>query len=775
MGKIDWNQFPDADTARSSKVNWDQFPDAGTPANSGFDPSAFVQGAGNFAAAGYVPELTGAVGKMIPDPGAGTDAQLKAKGFTITQPAFNGETTDDSRAMQKQMAADSPYSYYGGGAVGAIASAPVYGAALKGAGIAKTIAPAAADAGFMAKAGNLVSRGVQAGKEGAAISFASNPNTQVGDSGFNLGQRGANAAVGGLVTSAIPVAGDLIKGGASAAKWGGTKLLSNFGGVNPQVINEYAQFSNRINSAPSVDALKNISDEAVGKLAADVDANKLTVDQAQDAYKGLQSDLKDAYRTQGYDARDAVSSAQQTVKDAHSARIQQVAGDVYDTVNQLKSDVVQGSKDALNTLDKSRSVVDLNPTYDQIDASIAKAKAAGTDESNAVADKLQAYKDRLLEQHGEEIFGNQAKKLIQGLDQTTKYSPMAGAFDDIKNAAFKDVRSSMDQTLKNTDVGYQKAMEPVAENTKLLTSVQDFGDKQSAIGFLKSIGNLNQTERRFALDQLGKKYSKDFVSAVDPANLPEQARLNKALAIQDSLRPDRVATKLEQSLASSRQASALDTAQSGLASAQEKLAPFKSLAPNPAGQTQAQQKLIQLGTGKNIELTDMFQKLGKLTGTDFVQAMKDQNTLAAFQKGATNGSRNTLMGGIVGWLFGGVGGMAGGAAAGRAVDQWGPAMTKKILDGAIAVSKNPTVVTISGLQIPDAAKQNMMQGLKNYIANQSKSAARLPGTGNGASQDQSNQASSGMVRVQAPDGTIRLVPNHRYGEAIANGGNRVKK
>src|SRR5206468_2717313 len=98
---------------------------AKAPDASSVDTKAAIQGLGNMAAAGYVPELTGLVGKLLPDPNADVDAKLRAQGFQINQPDFKGVTTDESRAMQAQLAKDSPYSYYGGGAVGAVASAPV--------------------------------------------------------------------------------------------------------------------------------------------------------------------------------------------------------------------------------------------------------------------------------------------------------------------------------------------------------------------------------------------------------------------------------------------------------------------------------------------------------------------------------------------------------------------------------------------------------------------------------------------------------------------------
>lgn len=524
--------------------------------------------------------------------------------------------------------------------------------------------------------------------------------------------QGVGEATAPFIQKGLQAGADVIKSG---SKWIGAKLLSNLGGVRPEVIKEYSQFSKRINAAPSVDALKEVSDDVVGKLASDLDTKKLSLDQAHEAFKGLQSDLKDAYRSSGYDARDAVNSAQQSLKDAHNTRIQNLSSDIYDTVNKLKSDVKEGSGKALETLNKSDAHVNLDPVYSQIDSTVDRLGKAGTDEAEAVAAKLNDYKSRLLEKHGTTIPAPDAKKLIQGLDQITEYSPMAGSFDKAKNSAFKDIRSSLDSTLKGSVPEYAKAMEPVAADADLLNRVSDFGDKQSAAGLLGRINAPNQMERRAALQELGQKYGPDFVSAASPHNLPEQQLLNRAQSSQEALRPDRVAEKIDQTLASSRQKSALEAAQSGYLAAQEKLAPFKSLAPNVAGQTTAQQKLLQLSKGKNIELEEMFSKLGKLSNTDFIQAMKDNQIKSAFEKGATNGSRNTLMGAIAGFTFAGVPGLAGGGSAGRVIDQWGPAITKKILDGVIKVASNPTAETISRLDLPQPIKKNMLIGLQNYL------------------------------------------------------------
>lgn len=739
MATFDWNQFPvegakaapSAATPSGGKFDWNQFPVEGAK-NQGPDPTP-TESKLRSLAAGYVgnfdDELIGALG------GAGRVLGLKNLGawkpfdpnshLQLASPTLSPseiiqayrDNRDAIRADEARDIAVNPGSTIEGNLVGA---------ALSPLGKLR-VGEAAADASKGAKILNeMKTAAVQGGIYGAGSSNADLTRGQVG-------QFAKDTATGMAFGAAVPPALEGIKGATGLAgtltKWTAKKALSNIGTVAPETINTYLQFSNRINQAPSEEALKDITDQFVGKLASDVDAKKLSLDQAKEAYKGFQADLKDAYRTAGYDARDAVTSAKQTLNDAHGARLQQLSGDLYDTINQLKSDVQSGSQKALDLLDRSDATrnsskgvnpfVDLSPVNKQIDSTIAQLQKAGTDESLAVADKLQAYKERLASMAGEDgtIPATDAKKLIQGIDRTTKYSPMAGAFDDVKNSAFKDVRRALDDSTKTAVPEYRAAMEPVAADADLLNRVQKFGDRQAAVNLLRRVDAPNQLDNRAALQDLGRKYGIDFLNGAKQESLPEYQLLQKAEAERAALRPDRVAEKIDQTVATSRQKSAFDSAQSEYESAQEKLAPYKSLAPNSAGQTQAQQKLQQLAKGKNIELERMFTELGKLTGTDFVQAMKDRNVLNAFQKGATNGSRNTLIFSLLGGLLGhGIEGAFAGGSIGRVVDQWGPAITKKILDGTIRVSKSPTAATIASLDLPPTVKRNMLIGLEGYLA-----------------------------------------------------------
>lgn len=732
MGKkFSWDNYP-VHRYSDKKFNWKQYKSLGQAPSDSFDPEAAIQGAGQFASFGYLPEATGLVGRAIPDPTAELDERLRAQGTKIIQKPFRGVTTDESREMQEEMARKSPWSYYGGGTAAAFASAPLYATALERAGIVHHVpemAKFAEKTPFLQKAkaygSHLGQRMVESAKEGVTLGAFVNPNEKPGEEGFNLPHRVENAAVSGAFSGLIPPAADLAIGTkrvvGKGTGWLGSRVLSFMFGVKPQIIEEYAKYSQRINSAKTLKELKKISDDFVGQLKADVDAKKLKVEEAQEAYKNFNADLKDAFRTAGFDAREAVSNAKIALRDAHGTKLQQVSGDVIDYINQLKKDVQTGSAKALDTLDQSGAMVELAPTYAQIDDTIRRLEQGGTDEALALVERLKAYKERLVKEFGEFIPAVDAKNRIKAIDRITEYSSLAGSFDKEKNAAFKGIRASLDESVKNTVREYRDAMIPVNKDSDLLSRLSPFAERQAGVTNLGRIRNPNQLENLKALDELGQKYEVRLLEAADMENLPEYDTLKRLEAAHETFRSDRVARKIDDGLAHSYEKNQLENAQEKLRQSQENLSPFKALAPKEDGRTAAQEMLEKLGKGKNIELEELFTKLGKMTDTDFVQAMKDQEVLAAFQKGAYNGSRNTLMGTLMGYWFGdSVPYAVGGGALGRGVDQWGPVWTKKALDAAIWISKRPTIEAVMRLSLPEGMKKQMILGLKDSIAQGSR-------------------------------------------------------
>ena len=503
-----------------------------------------------------------------------------------------------------------------------------------------------------------------------------------------------------------------------ALSWGGKKVLSSLGGVNPAVIDEYLQNADRINSSQTVDQLKEVSDKFVGNLSSDLENKKLTLDQAQDAFSALGSDLKDKYRSAGYDARDAVSAATQALQDSHQNAIQSTAQDIVDTIGQLRKQVVQGSSESFDILGQSGQSIPVAPIKGKVTNLINDLKIAGKtpigDDATAAANQLQTIRDA-LNQFPKQLPASEAKKMVQQLQQSTTYGQGPGTFSQSGDKALKDISSYLGDTLKSNIPAYADKMLGVSADTGLLKNVSDFQDPGAAAGLLSRINNPTQIERKDAITQLGNKFGKNFLQATDKSSLPEAGLLQKAQNNLDAFRPDKVSSAISDTLSNSPEAANLQQAQQGVNQAQDALDPFKSLAPNVAGQTQAQQKLLQLAKGKNIELDKMFDQLGKMTDTDFVQSMHDQNVLAAFQKGATNGSRNVFFGSVLGFLLHGPMGAAAGAGAGRVADQYGPALTKQVLDGAMSLSKNPTMSKLMSLSLPPDVKDRMKVGFENWM------------------------------------------------------------
>ena len=510
------------------------------------------------------------------------------------------------------------------------------------------------------------------------------------------------------------IAGKALSGIASYAI---PKAVSLFGGVNPQVISEYLGNADRINSSKTIEQLKDISDDFVGKLSSDLADKNLNLSQAQDAFNALKTDLGNKYQTMGYDARASLQSANQTLKDAHTSTIQNTAQDIVSTIQQLRDEVTKGSSKSFDILENDNVSVPVDPIKRQLTQLMNELKIAGKtpigSDANTAFNQLQSIRTDLNE-FPKTLPGPEVKKLIQQLQKSVTYGQNSAEFSQTGQAAIKDLTQSVNERLKNLSQPYREQMEDVAQNTGLLNRISPFADRATGAGLLSRIEQPTQINNRQALQELGNKYNADFLGAANPENLPEHGLVQKAENNLANLRPDIVKQKISGELTASPENAQLQNAQTAQQAAQTALNPFKSLAPNIAGQTQAQQKLVQLAKGKNIELADMFDQLGKMTNTDFIQATKDQNVLAAFNKGAVNGSRRTVLGSVTGYALGGLPGMSIGGQIGFASDYYGPSVTKAILNGALKVSKSPTIRTVMGLDLPVEVKHRMINALANY-------------------------------------------------------------
>lgn len=217
--------------------------------SGGFDPDAYLeqsapaappsrageaalQGFGEAATLGYLPELQAAAEKILPRGGQAVDEQLRAQGFQLPEEESYGLLKQQAKARSAGLQAEEPVASALGGIGGALATAPMAGAALgKLPGLAKV-------------AGTLPGRLAQGAAGGAITGGLMNVDAAPGEQiparlenlkrGAGLGLLGAGVgeAVGGVTKALKGLPGKLSQkaeeravGAAGAFKTDITRLL----------------------------------------------------------------------------------------------------------------------------------------------------------------------------------------------------------------------------------------------------------------------------------------------------------------------------------------------------------------------------------------------------------------------------------------------------------------------------------------------------------------------------------------------------------------------
>lgn len=363
-----------------------------------------------------------------------------------------------------------------------------------------------------------------------------------------------------------------------------------------------------------------------------------------------------------------------------------------------------------------------------------------------------------------------AKKLVQGLDAITEYSPLAGSFDNAKGAAFKGVRKTLDQSLKDSVPEYRKMMEGVAQKAGLLEDANSaFGSPELAVG---KLGRLNTPRGEFDRATLGKleeavgkagfvtkdadKYALAQKILKDPEairnierSLPEYQTLRQAMADVAKRNPKWTRAQIEQATAQERKA--LASAVGDRVFAERELDPFKGLSP---ASTESRLKSVMKGDKSNINNREVLGNLGKKSNQDFVQMADDLSVKDSFEKPFHHGARNTVLWTVIGSVFGGLPGGAIGATYGGLVDKYGPKMAKTILDGVVKVKSNPSVQTIRSLSLPEGVKSELEREFRVYMVTSNAAESRVPRVA--SSQKDADRSPSGGPDRWARTGIEKL-------------------
>lgn len=180
-------------TIQPEKSSWKTTIKPETPAGDAV--GAAIEGFGQGASLGYLPQLQALVEMMTPNPNKEVDERLRSEGFILDQPEENYTTyRDQNIARQAQLAETNPYIYHGAQIAGGIATAPAVEARL-----AKAIP--------LAARGSLALRGAATG---GGIGLLQNPGDVEGEVSLTqIPDRLLNAGVGTVIGGGLGKLGSM--------------------------------------------------------------------------------------------------------------------------------------------------------------------------------------------------------------------------------------------------------------------------------------------------------------------------------------------------------------------------------------------------------------------------------------------------------------------------------------------------------------------------------------------------------------------------------------
>lgn len=448
---------------------------------------------------------------------------------------------------------------------------------------------------------------------------------------------------------------------------------------------------------------------------------------------------------------------------------------VDDAVGNLKKKISKGSGESYAILDKDPTSYDIRglskplesmademnvvgrritetsepPAFGSLGGNASKKMAVETVEQGPLMGKgVQAEIRGLAEKIKglpEEVSAPTLKQIIQDIDASEKALYGQPGFDKRVSQAYKGLRSQIDELIKTKNPEYRAKMSEVADNMGVFSdSVDKFGNGGSRIARLQNIARPSAKYDLKTLEKLAAKEGGQLPQMVKEAvnaqktlrsplrlesikkNLPEQAGVRSAemqAAVTKRLAKPREITK---SIERSADFYKARSAEANMKTAKRIADQFKGF-----GEKTAEAKLKQVAQGKKFA-TKTLQELSELADQDFVEAVRAAQDAAAFTKPAFNGSRNvnlwTVIGALgqsaaakggagagAGFVFGGPVGMAFGAVTGAMLDVYGPAVTKKILDGVLKIQGPITPSALQSLDVPEGVKQQLIAQFKSTI------------------------------------------------------------
>ncbi len=612
-----------------------------------------MRGVAGGALLGSADEATAALGGLYQY----GKAKLGLRG-DISLPDAYHTTRDAIRRADAEAQARHPYVSLGANIAGGIGSTIAGGALVKGltsvpilaeAGPASTLVPKLSFLDKANKAGKIGAAYGAAGGVGNANEFTDIPAEAI---------RGAGT---GYATGfGISALGQAVVGGVKKIP----EVLANvFGGVSPKNLNEYVQNADRINQAGAM------SEEAI-KDAVDTQVAKVHADSAELAGKAgdAEHNLNQAYAAK---QAEIVGSVTPLAKAKEMTAALAAQKGYLGTLSEQADDALARSGAVFKKADLLKSV-------DKI--GFGQGTAIG-DEAHSALAKLQATRDRISAQLPDEIPAVQMRDVLKQLRKDVNFDMGAGEFNDTLNGMRREFSGEISGALKKKAPEYAKYMERMSDLADNLgTMNRYFGDETKALGSLEALRR-GGTRGQLIEDALQNhaKVNADQTLLDHLSALRDNHALLSRIKSGEDLRPEFFP----------KEWNALQEANANAAMGADVAGGIGRLSPNS---TQAILK-NQGGNNVSIENTRALENLKNTSGIDYRQMSSDKGVANAFTKGAAQGSRMAVMGGTAGGAIGyrlaGPTGAAAGAAigstAGGALDRYGPAVVKSLIDNTLSL------------------------------------------------------------------------------------------
>lgn len=458
-----------------------------------------------------------------------------------------------------------------------------------------------------------------AGVAGAALETFSDPMTYAGFAAgpaARLGLRGAQAAgdtLGWVGKQVAPKVGKLV----SRIPEETTRAFIE----NPKRITANAKMY-------TPEDLKDILDETVGAVKADVETTKAQSDL-------LRQQLKEKLKQKRFDLQKETVPAD-------------VVNEIQGSLENQKAVLGKLSERADAALERSGITFEKQHLLELIDG-IGKSagKYAIGEQRVAALNKLYATRERIAGSMPDIIPAADLRDALQQVRRDIDYNLSAGEFNDDLNKMRKEFTARMSDALKDRIPEYKAYMGKMSQLADSLDQMNKlFGSEKYPAKAYGTLQNVRQGKRQDIVDVIRRnaELTKNQMLGQTLAKYQRDAALLNRMQRGEDLSKE----LFPQDLSNLRDMEATQKM------AEDIYAPVARLRP---GTDKTQNVVRRFGyPTASIEDARAVEEAGKLAGMDIPQILRDTTTYRAFDKDATAGSRNVKQLGVLGYIadrFGG--------------------------------------------------------------------------------------------------------------------------